>query len=79
MADGWFLQVVLDTLDEDNCKQPGKEDDDGGWGKPRGLMLTDLFTGIYGHTLLFRLLTQITRRAVWKRTETANMHMQLSR
>ena len=39
-------------------------------------MLTDLFTGIYGHTLLFRLLTQITRRAVWKRTETANIHMQ---
>jgi len=41
-------------------------------------MLKDLVTGIYGHTLPFRLLTQMTMRAVWKMTETAAIHIQLS-
>ena len=38
-------------------------------------MLTDLVTGIYGHTLPFRLFTQMTTRAVWKMTETAAIHI----
>ena len=38
-------------------------------------MLKDLVTGIYGHTLPFRLLTQMTMRAVWKMTETAAIHV----
>ena len=41
-------------------------------------MLKDLVTGIYGHTLPFRLLAQMTMRAVWKMTETATIHIQLS-
>ena len=45
-------------------------------GENHPVLMTDLVTGIYGHTLPFRLLfTQMTTRAVWKMTETAAIHI----